>query len=274
MTSPVFFEKHIEDPRINNTTLIRLSELRRFDDGTVEGLDAYYEEFVRVSHLVRYNRIRIHSHPVFTWHGLKSTNWNFEKLNVEVELSNRCDKLALELKTDYKEAVKMCERSKAYRLSALSSVMSMGWIPSDMKVKRIVQTRFHLSRLFETMSAKYYNMFLFRENKTAIKYAYQYGELASRLWGGNIANFKYKALYLKSIADSLSDEQIGEKIALLNKVIGETYEGVPESIYALQKSLMQVNDQVYFKVIKTELKPDVMSLSEAFRVLLPSESEY
>ena len=166
---------------------------------------------------------------------------------------------------DPKEAVKLCDVALKYRLDAAWSLETFGWAPAGLKSAPIMNVRYHLSELFKTAAMKYYSMFTFKENKTAIKYAYQLDEIGSRLWGGGMKSFKYMSLALRSMAMDMSDDQMGERIALLNKVKGRP--GVPNTIDADLIAWTEQNNRVYFTTVSTEKKIPVLSLEEAFNII-------
>jgi len=260
----IYFEKMLEDEKISNKTLIALSEARRRDFSKIVNVEHYKELFNAVARDVKYKRIPIMTHPVFEWNNVTSTNWNFERLQVEnllVELyTNKMRNTA-----DPKEAVKLCDIALKHRLDTAWSLETFGWAPSELRSTSIMNVRYHLSELFKTAAMKYYSMFTFKENKTAIKYAYQLDEIGSRLWGGELKDFKYMSLALRSMAMDIPDDQIGERIALLNKVKGKP--GVPGTIDADLIAWAEQNNRVYFTPVSTEKKLPVLSLEEAFNIV-------
>jgi len=75
------------------------------------------------------------------------------------------------------------------------------------------------------------------------------------------------ALALHSIATKMSDDEIGERIALLDKVINKN--GVPANVTADYQTWVRQNEQVYFNAVQTKKKLETLTLNEAFCIVLP-----
>lgn len=262
----IYFERLIEDDTIPNKALIQLSELRRKDFSNIENALTYYKVFCKISDKVRYKRVRLSSHPKFKWGNVVSTNWNIEKLHLEDLISEKYIQLANEA-VDEKEKLKLCNESITYRTLALSTMQSCGWITPLMRLNHVTNERYHLHKLFEAVALKYFSIFSYKQNDRAILLAYQFDELSSRLWKSSVKDYKYMALALHSIATKMSDDEIGERIALLDKVINKN--GVPANVTADYQTWVRQNEQVYFNAVQTKKKLETLTLNEAFCIVLP-----
>lgn len=259
----IYFEKLVEDSKIPNKTLITLSELRRKDFSVIDNVLSYYNHFLPVHQDILYKRISMITHPKFVWNETTSTNWNFEKVHLEHLLSELYFENAKEEK-DEKQTFKLCKQSTDFRNKALQTLQGLGWVSSHIRLLPILNERFHLHKLFDALALKYYTMYKYKKNGSSIRLAYQLHEISRRLWGGRILDYKYMAESLNFLANEMEDDRIGERIALLNKVIGKP--GVPAEVVANHQTWMTQNDQVFFKPIKTDVQLETISLLDALHL--------
>jgi len=111
-------------------------------------------------------------------------------------------------------------------------------------------------------------MFLFRPNYLAILKAFQLKELSTLLWNDEDNKkilLSYKSQALLALAQKIDDDSIGEKVALLDRVVHR--EGCDEEVVAQYKVWKQQNAQVYFTPVYTEKKIPSVTLAEAFDIL-------
>ena len=113
----------------------------------------------------------------------------------------------------------------------------------------------------------YYNMYTFKEVLSPIRMSYQLMEIASRTW----KKLEYSqlnrrhALALKHKAESLKDDECGQKVALLEQALGlDNSEDIKNAFDKYKDD----NDSVYYKTVTTELTISCLSLEDSFQSLL------
>ena len=120
-------------------------------------------------------------------------------------------------------------------------------------------------------AARFYNMYNFKTNYLAIKKAFQLQEVSYLLWKDeesypNLINYKSKALL--ELANKMEDDDCGQKVALLQKIVLQ--DGCPEDVKAQYEIWKQQNDSVYYQKVITEKDVELISLKEAFDILSKS----
>tara|TARA_B110000008_G_scaffold279776_1_gene328561 strand:+ start:151 stop:474 length:324 start_codon:yes stop_codon:yes gene_type:complete len=100
-----------------------------------------------------------------------------------------------------------------------------------------------------------------------IKKSYQMIELASRLWkktDQSQLNVR-KALTLKHIAEELTDDECGERVALMKQAVELHDVKELNDMYKLWK---EQNDSVYYNVEETDKTISCLSVQDSFQTLL------
>jgi hypothetical protein len=259
----IYFEKLIDN--ISNKKLIQLSEQRRaaLDNGTVDQYVTYLNSLQRLCRKMKYNNIVLNEHPNFLWHGVQTTNWNYELLNITNIISEKYIQKA-EAEHNNKLTGEYLASAIEYAVHSLDVLQYYTWCLPQFKTLPIMNERYHIHNIFTTMASKYFNMYDFKENLTAVTRAYQYSEIAGMMWKKNtITTEKYKALALRQVAIKMEDEQCGERVALLKPYANDTQ--LPPCIKEDYDKYKKQNDAVYFKPETTAFKLDSITLVEAFR---------
>lgn len=256
----IYFEKLIEDSRIPNKKLIRLSEQRRtaLNDGTAKQVILYEQGLVALSNKLRYNPIRLLEQPAFTWDNT-STNWNYEILNVRLLI---VDKLLEEAKAEHDplKRVNIIQEALHYSTQAYYAKRSFGWCLPDFHTAAIMNDNFHLSNIFNVMSQRYDTINSYQANKTAAMRTYQFKELSSMLWKDRPIE-EEKLVALKYVAMNMTDDQMGERVALLQPYVDN------KDVQALYTQYKNSNDTVYYKPETTTYTLPVISVDEAVRIV-------
>jgi len=263
----LYFERHVDG---DNVTLIKASEVRRkmLQNESLEHGKDYYK---RLKTIIREKK-PLHKTPLFIWDGSSSSCWKFEQLHVLSRLAKWSwevgkSKQPIEAKMYYKEAV-------AYCMESLKILNGYKWRDSDIGSLSIMQYRYQLATALTYASEYYFNMYAFKENLVAIKKAYQTLELARMIWKRELPIYdtfnKKKALCLRQLAHALTDDQCGERVALL-KIANDLYND--DSITQDLNLWQQQNDSVYFKKVETEQTISLISLEDSFQNLLQISSQ-
>lgn len=256
----IYFEKLIEDSRVPNKKLIRLSEQRRtaLNDGTAKQVILYEQGLVALSNKLRYTPIRLLEQPAFKWDN-SSTNWNYEILNVRLLI---VDKLLEEAKAEHDpiQRGKIICQALHYSVQAFYAKRSMGWCLSEFHTAAIMNDNFHISNIFNVMSQRYDTINTYKANSTAAMRTYQFKELSSMLWKDTPVEDE-KLVALKYVAMNMSDDQMGERVALLTPYVNNT------EIQALYTQYKNSNDTVYYKPETTTYTLPVISVEEAVRIV-------
>jgi len=271
MTS-LYFEQCIHNTKIPTKTLIKLSECQRAFNklNNLDTVKQYYDQLKGLIKMIRYRRIPIKVHPQFECEGYQSTNWNFELLRVahkykellitsseEEEDLKKKNRLLLEAMTLSNECSLIC-----------SSIL---YDKEHNKLFKFLNPQYHLSQTMRLAASRFYNMYNFKTNYIAIKRAFQLQELSYLLWKNDediLDVIKYKAKALMELAQKLEDDDCGQKVALLQKIVLK--DGCPEDVKSQYEVWRQQNDSVYYQSVLTDKKLDVISLKEAFDILSKS----
>lgn len=268
MTS-LYFEKCIQHTKLPTKTLIGFSEQRRNyrKQKTFLSTEKYYNTLKNLCNTLRYARINLNSHPLFTHGELSSSNWTFELVNVGNELKKHYINEAAK-EDDLKQKNRLL--LKALRLSndLCKNAASVLFCKEELRACKFLNVRYHLAQSCSIAADRFFNMYKFKPNYVAAKKAYQIKEVASLLWKDE--NYDrpltiYHATALKEMTQKLSDDDCGEKVALLQRVV--TKEHCPEDVKAMYETLKQQNEQVYYNPVQTDKHIETISLEETFDIL-------
>lgn len=273
MGESLHYEKLIESDKIENKDLIKLSELRRkvcLDNRKIDVVEEYYDKFKQVAKKVRYNRIPLIKHPSFEWNGFTSSNWAFERVNIEhllVQMTLDDAYSTDDVKTKNKYYLQAMKHSHA----CIQTVLSNLFTDSENRLYKVMNIRYHLSNLFSIAADRFHNAHTYKNNIIAVKKAYQLKELSSIVWKSADSKkilTQYKANALLEIATRMEDDKCGEKVALLQTVIYE--DECPENVINQHKLWDDQNNQVYFQPVHTDVELKTITLEEAFHTLQES----
>ena len=265
-TSPIFFERILKG---DNTKLIKASELRRKVSQSIEynnnGYDHCAEYYEELKKIIDSNAECIEQ-PLFTWGDESTTCWLFEQINILRLLSHWSIEKTKQLEP--KEAKQWYLKAVNYEMESLSILKKYLWKDSIISNLPIMQDRFHLSRAILYAGDYYHNMYKFKECLEPIKRAYQLTELASHTWKGLIVDDQMKsrkALTLRQMAHKLTDDDCGERVALME----EAHTLLPNDINIVNdlKLWKDQNESVYYDKVETDKQITFLSLHEFFRIL-------
>jgi len=265
MTS-IYYEKHLTHPDIHTKELIKLSESRRmFHKNTnQQTTDNYLQRLSKLIRKLRYDRVQLQTHPTFDHNNHESTNWMFELIHVK-EKKKQLLLQSLEGITDLKEKNRMLLDALRVSNDITRDCASLLFVEHDMV--SCLNYRFHLSTSFSLAADRFFNMYKFKTNFIAVKKAYQLKELASLLWNHDYTQqlITYKAYLLLEMAKKLSDDDCGERVALLERVVHDA--ACPEEVQSMHATWKQQNDQVYYKLVASDKRIETISLEAAFQTL-------
>ena len=268
MTS-LYFEQYIQNEKIPTKTLISLSESQRFFNKTptVDSAEKYYNQLKQLANTLRYRRISVKTHPQFEYESYQSTNWNFEMIRVASMYKDMLVQQSKE-EEDLKQKNKLL--FKAMQLSNNCSQMasSILYDKEQNRLFKYLNPQYHLSQTFKIAATRFFNMYKYRTNYLAIKKAFQLQELSYLLWKNDediLDVIRYKSKALLELANKMQDDECGEKVALLQKIVLQ--EGCPEEVKSQYEIWKQQNDSVYYQNVVTDKDVEVISLEEAFGIL-------
>lgn len=268
MTS-LYFEKCIQHTKLPTKSLIAFSEQRRNYQKlkTFSSTEKYYNTLTKLCNTLRYCRINLNSHPLFMHGNFSSSNWTFELLNVGNDLKELYIKEALkedELKQKNRLLLKALRLSNDFSKKAASVL----FCKEELRACKLLNVRYHLAQSCSIAADRFFNVYKFQANYIAAKKAYQMKEVASLLWKNE--NYEkpltiYLATAIKELTQKLSDDDCGEKVALLQRVVAK--EHCPEDVKAMYENLKQQNEQVYYNTVQTDKHIETISLEETFDIL-------
>ena len=264
-TTPVFFERHVN---FNNKQLILASELRRKVTQGLQHNENMYSKAEEYFNLL--DKIASHDttlkHPIlFVWNGKSSSCWNFEKLHILSLLSTWAHDKGV--RVEPKETKKWFSKSVQYEMQSILALHTYQWKDADVSILPILQHRYHLAKALLYASDYYYNMYTFKQVLLPIKMSYQLMEIATRIW----KKLEYSqlnrrhALTLKHTAETLSDDDCGQKVALMEHAF-ELEQS--DDIKATFDKFKDDNDSVYYKDVKSDITISCLSLEDSFQTLL------
>lgn len=269
MTSLYYEQCVVNSPKVTTKELIKLSEHQRAFNKTptLKSSQTYLEKYKKLLHTVRYRRVKLKSHPTFTYKSVKSANWTVELLRIATTYRD----LLLE-EADKIEDLKEKNRTllQALQVSNDCSRYSTSILFDTDRVQTLkeLNPQYHLSRTLSIAADRFFNMNTFRNNCLAIKRAFQLKELSYLLWKneGDIEDIiKYKALALLSMTSKMEQDDCGQKIALLEGIV--TKDTCPEEVKTEYEKLIQQNQSVYYTPVTTDKTLETISLEEAFHIL-------
>jgi hypothetical protein len=268
MTS-LYFEQCIHNSKIATKSLINLSQRQRAFNktATIDNAESYYTNLKQLTKTLRYRRIPLKRHPQFEFDTHISTNWNFEMIRVACKYKNILIHES-EKEEDLKEKNKLL--SKAMHLSNDCSQMgaSILFYKGDNKLFKFLNPQYHLSQTMKIASERFYNMYQYKPNYLAIKKAFQLREMSYLLWKQDediLDIIRYKSKALLELANKLDDDDCGERLALLQKIVLK--EGCSEDVKSQYEIWKQQNDSVYYQNVVTKKDVEVISLEAAFDIL-------
>jgi len=268
MTS-LYFEQCIHNDKIPTKTLISLSECQRTFNKTptVEHAEKYYVHLKKLSTTIRYRRIPIKQHPQFEYDSFQSTNWNLEMIRVATMYKDMLVEKS-EKEEDLKQKNKLL--AKAMRLSNECSQMSSSILYEKERNRlfKYINPQYHLAQTMKIAANRFFNMYRYKSNYLAIKKAFQLQELAYLLWRNDedlTDVIKYKSKALLELASKLKDDDCGQRVALLQKIVLK--EGCPEEVKSQYEIWKQQNESVYYQNVVTDKDVDVISLEDSFDIL-------
>jgi len=265
-THPIYFERILEG---DNTQLIKASELRRKVSQSIEyknnGYDTCLQYYAELQNIMNSN-VKCKEQPLFIWGDHSTTCWLYEQLNILTLLSHWSIEKAVD--NTPKDAKDWYLKSVRYEMDALTILKKYLWKDSSISNLPIMQDRFHLGKAILYASDYYYNMYNFKECLEPIRRSYQLTELASHVWKGLTIDDKLKtrkALALRQLAHRLTDDDCGQRVALME----EANELLPSDINISNdlKRWRGQNDSVYYHVVETDKTINVVSLHDFFQIL-------
>ena len=271
MTS-LYFEQCIQNDKISTKSLINVSEAQRqFNKcATLKNSKDYYDQLKKLTYTLRYRRIPIKKHPQFMFDTYSSTNWNLEKIRVACKYKDLLVEES-EKEEDLKKKNKLL--LQAMQMSNECSMLSSSSLfqKEHNRLFKYLNPQYHLAETMKVAAARFYNMYNFKTNYLAIKKAFQLQEVSYLLWKDeeaypNLINYKSKALL--ELANKMEDDDCGQKVALLQKIVLQ--DGCPEDVKAQYEIWKQQNDSVYYQKVMTEKDVELISLKEAFDILSKS----
>ena len=208
-------------------------------------------------------QLSIKKQPVFEWEE-KSSCFLYELLNVQNMVADLYTKKAHE--QEPREALKSYKKAMQHNAMCLDTLRQYYWKDSDIIRLDIMQDLYHYSKMLINAGKLYESMYRFRNNLYAIRRAYHMIRLGSNLWKTEM-DPKYERLTYLEMAKELGDDQMGERLALI-----QDFKDTPEC-KEYWDMWYQQNENVYFKAIETNEKIKEFTLGEAFqdlsKLLLP-----
>lgn len=265
-TVPIYFERILKG---DNTSLIKASELRRKVSQAIEyktnGYDTCLNYYAELKNIINSN-LECVEQPLFIWGEHSTTCWLYEQLNILTLLSQWSIEKTKD--TTPKEAKDWYLKAVRYEMDAMRILKKYLWKDSSISPLPIMQDRFHLSKAILYASDYYYNMYKFKECLAPIKRSYQLTEMASYVWKGLVLDDKLKprkALALRQIAHSLTDDECGQRVALME----EANDLLPTDVNISNdlKLWTGQNESVYYNKVETDKSINVLSLHDFFQIL-------
>jgi len=263
-TNDIYFERHV---CYDSKELIKASEHRRKVVQALKTNKNAYDAGLRYYELlckIAVPETSLKKDLLFIWNGHNSSCWKFEKLHIMQVLAHWAHDTGIELCP--KEAKPWFSKSIHYEMQSLKLLNAYMWVDPSISSLPILQHRYHLANALVYASDYYYNMYSFKEMLAPVKKSYQLIELASRLWK-NIDQSQLnvrKALTLKHIAEELTDDECGERVALMKQAVALHDVKELNDMYKLWK---EQNDSVYYNVEETDKTISCLSVQDSFQTL-------
>lgn len=273
----ILFEKLVLQSNVSNDQLILCSEKRRSLLNNIfhkskhiyTSATDYYNSYVEMLPNL-YNAI-LKYQPFFQWMNYGSSSWLYEKLHLEHLRMGEAWKKALNTK-NLKERRNLFRDSIACGMDALDTLSHFHWEDPSLKRLSFMQDRYYLYHICKAASQYYQtiNAFSMEKNNSSntrcVKYAFEYMDIAFFVWKTDSYDeeewINTKALYLLHMAKGLTDDQCGERCALLKDML--KYKHIPKEVSSSYNLWKQQNDQVYYQKEETSLTIDYCSLSDLF----------
>ena len=219
----LYFEQCIHNDKIPTKTLINLSQCQRAFNKTptVEHAENYYTNLKKLSNTLRYRRIHIDQHPQFEYESFQSTNWNFEMIRVANMYKDMLIEKSEEVE-DLKEKNKLLGKAMKFSNECSQMASSILFHKEQNRLFKYVNPQFHLAQTMQIAAKRFFNMYKYKTNYLAIKKAFQLQEISDLLWKedeDNVAVITYKSKALLELANKLEDDECGQKVALLQKIV-------------------------------------------------------
>lgn len=263
----MYFEKLISN--LDTKSLLKVSEsyrdMKRADMRKGDVLNktkTYYEKFINIP----WHSVRLKKQPLFEWNGKNSNCYLFEKLNLEHKMSELYRMKGMD--NEPKVSRKMFLEAMKCNTKCLNTLEQYGWKNTDIIGLPIMNYRFHVANAFFNAAHYYFSIHRYsvineKETQHAIKKAFNFMNLSTKIWTNETTDLhKFEALYKLSAAKQLSDDQCGEKLALISEFKDM------DDIVPFWNLWKQQNDTVYFKAIQTNITMSHVTLNEAFQDFL------
>tara|TARA_B100000674_G_scaffold144693_1_gene114295 strand:- start:4443 stop:5306 length:864 start_codon:yes stop_codon:yes gene_type:complete len=275
----LLFEKLIVKSDVSGDELIGCSEKRRslfnnlyFKNDFYQLGKTYYDAYV--SMLPRLQTAILKHQPLFQWENTGSSSWLFEKLHLENLLMREAWNKAL-IETDLKQKRNLFRESVAYGLTALDTLGTYHWEDVSLTSTPFMQDRYYLYHVCKAASQCYKTMNEFsvenrsETNAKCISMAFEYMDIALNVWKSDHYDKEewtnLKALHLLEMAKKLSDDQCGERCALLKDIVEE--KSIPGNVLSEYKIWKQQNEQVYYQKEETNQTITYSPLIDLFQNL-------
>ena len=248
----MYFEKCLA---YDNKKCIALSQMRRnlLRQSTLKKAMQYLDALQKLP----LQSIRVVKQPLFKWEEATSC-FLYEILNIQHMVAK---KYAEQAETEPpKESRQSFLKAMRYNMECIDTLRKYYWKDSDIACLDIAQENYHYSLLLNNAGKHYYSMYKFKENLPSIRRAYHLQQFGCHLWKQDI-NPIYERLTYLQMAKQLSDDQMGERLALINN-----FKHTPEC-EEYWKTWYQQNQNVYFKEIETKETIKPFTLKEAFQDL-------
>lgn len=265
----LYFEQCIHNDKIPTKTLINLSQCQRTFNKTpnVEHAENYYTNLKKLSNTLRYRRIHIDQHPQFEFKSFQSTNWNFEMIRVANMYKDMLIEKSEEAE-DLKEKNKLLGKAMRFSNECSQMASSILFDKEQNRLFKYINPQYHLAQTMQIAAKRFFNMYQYKTNYLAIKKAFQLQELSYLLWKEDediLDVIKYKSKALLELASKLEDDECGQKVALLQKIVLK--EGCPEEVKSQYEIWKQQNESVYYQNVVTNKQIELISLEGAFDIL-------
>lgn len=239
----------------NNKKSINLSQLRRnlLRKPSLEKALEYYE----CLDTLPIHKIKVKKQPLFNWE-YQTSCILYEILNVQHIIANEYAEKAS--KQSPKDARKNYINAMKFNTKCLKTLRNYRWIDNEVIKDHVMQYNYHYAKLLKNAAMNYYAMYQFKQNLPCIRRAYYFMDFSTNLWKSE-NNQLFKMLTTLEMAKQLPDDQMGERLALIQ----EFKEMNECSTY--WDTWKQQNDNVFFKAVETKITIKPFTLKEAFQDL-------
>lgn len=257
----MYYEKCLQ---YDNKKCIALSQLRRnlLRNPSIDKAVKY----LNTLQTLPLHTITLLKQPLFQWEE-GSSCFLYEILNIQHMIATKYAEKAA--KEDPKVSRQSYLKAMQYNTHCIRTLNKYYWKDSDVIRLKIMQENYHYSLLLKNAAMHYYSMYRFKENLPSIRRTYHLMNYSTNLWKSDMDPI-YKRLTYLQMAKALSDDQMGERLALIQE-----FKDTPEC-EEYWKTWYQQNENVYFKSIETNVEIKPFTLNEAFQdlsKLLSSDSD-